>query len=364
MNKLSFFFPKYILFFLVFTSLIFNVSGAKIKLGIDFLEEKNFAILKGKRVGLLTHPAGRNSKGESTVDVFVRSSDVNLVALFGPEHGIYGDEKASVPVDDKIDQRTGLPVFSLYGKFRKPTTKMLGEIDTLVIDLQDVGVRCYTYISCMRYAMEACFEAGLEVVVLDRPNPLGGIKIAGPPIDKSCMSYVGAFQVPFVHGMTIAEIALWSKKTPGVLNTDEKYRRAGKLVIVPMIGWNREMTWPKTGLVWYPTSPNIPTLDSVAGYPMTGLGAQLGKFKHGIGTNYPFRFLTYEGKSAQEIKETLESFDIPGTGFNIKKIKTNEGQEITGGLHFDYRLEQMGTHGSPFLHDETYSSLGNPQSIY
>ena len=130
--------------------------------------------------------------------------------------------------------------------------------------------------------------------------------------------------------MTIAEIALWSKKTPGVLNTDEKYRRAGKLVIVPMIGWNREMTWPKTGLVWYPTSPNIPTLDSVAGYPMTGLGAQLGKFKHGIGTNYPFRFLTYEGKSAQEIKETLESFDIPGTGFNIKKIKTNEGQEITG----------------------------------
>ena len=330
MNKLSFFFPKYILFFLVFTSLIFNVNGAKIKLGIDFLEEKNFAILKGKRVGLLTHPAGRNSKGESTVDVFVRSSDVNLVALFGPEHGIYGDEKASVPVDDKIDQRTGLPVFSLYGKFRKPTTKMLGEIDTLVIDLQDVGVRCYTYISCMRYAMEACFEAGLEVVVLDRPNPLGGIKIAGPPIDKSCMSYVGAFQVPFVHGMTIAEIALWSKKTPGVLNTDEKYRRAGKLVIVPMIGWNREMTWPKTGLVWYPTSPNIPTLDSVAGYPMTGLGAQLGKFKHGIGTNYPFRFLTYEGKSAQEIKETLESFDIPGTGFNIKKIKTNEGQEITG----------------------------------
>ena len=330
MNKLSFFFPKYILFFLVFASLIFNVSGAKIKLGIDFLEEKNFAILKGKRVGLLTHPAGRNSKGESTVDVFVRSSDVNLVALFGPEHGIYGDEKASVPVDDKIDQRTGLPVFSLYGKFRKPTTKMLGEIDTLVIDLQDVGVRCYTYISCMRYAMEACFEAGLEVVVLDRPNPLGGIKIAGPSIDKSCMSYVGAFQVPFVHGMTIAEIALWSKKTPGVLNTDEKYRRAGKLVIVPMIGWNREMTWPKTGLVWYPTSPNIPTLDSVAGYPMTGLGAQLGKFKHGIGTNYPFRFLTYEGKSAQEIKETLESFDIPGTGFNIKKIKTNEGQEITG----------------------------------
>ena len=110
-----------------------------------------------------------------------------------------------------------------------------------------------------------------------------------------------------------------------------------------MIGWNREMTWPKTGLVWYPTSPNIPTLDSVAGYPMTGLGAQLGKFKHGIGTNYPFRFLTYEGKSAQEIKETLESFDIPGTGFNIKKLKRMKGRKLPGST---FRL-QIGTNGRP-----------------
>ena len=173
-----------------------------ITLGIDYLEKSKFAVLTGKRVGLLTHPAGKNGMGESTVDVFVRSNEVNLVALFGPEHGIYGDEKASVPVDDKIDKKTGLPVFSLYGKFRKPTSKMLTKIDSLVIDLQDVGVRCYTYISCMRYAMEACFEAGVEVVVLDRPNPLGGIKVAGRPMDAACMSYVGAFQIPFVHGLT------------------------------------------------------------------------------------------------------------------------------------------------------------------
>lgn len=333
MNKLSLQISTTIVLFFILCDFITQKTYAnetRIMLGIDYLEQSNFSVLKGKRVGLLTHPAGRNSKGKSTVDVFVESSNVNLVALFGPEHGIYGDEKASVPVDDRIDDKTGLPVFSLYGKFRKPTSKMLGEIDALVVDLQDVGVRCYTYISCMRYAMEACFEAGVEVVVLDRPNPLGGLKIAGPPIDKSCMSYVGAFEVPFVHGMTIGEIALWSKKIPGVLKTEEKYRRIGKLMIVPMIGWTREMTWPKTGLSWYPTSPNIPNLDSVAGYPMTGLGAQLGKFKHGIGTDYPFRFLTYDGKSAQEVKKALEGFNIPGIGFNLKKLRMGDGKEVTG----------------------------------
>ena len=301
-----------------------------ITLGIDYLEKSKFAVLTGKRVGLLTHPAGKNGMGESTVDVFVRSNEVNLVALFGPEHGIYGDEKASVPVDDKIDKKTGLPVFSLYGKFRKPTSKMLTKIDSLVIDLQDVGVRCYTYISCMRYAMEACFEAGVEVVVLDRPNPLGGIKVAGPPMDEACMSYVGAFQIPFVHGLTIGELALWSKKVSGVLNTEDTNRKKGKLIIVPMLGWTREMTWPQTGLSWYPTSPNIPTLDAVAGYPMTGLGAQMGKFKHGIGTKHPFRFLTYEGKSADALKTALDQLNIPGLAFKIKTLLSSDGKKKDG----------------------------------
>ncbi|MBT3667142.1 MAG: DUF1343 domain-containing protein [Opitutae bacterium] len=319
-----------ILFFLFSQTEKTFAKEPTVTLGIDYLEQSNFAVLDGKRVGLLTHPAGRNGNGESTVDVFVRSKKVNLVALFGPEHGIYGDEKASVPVDDKIDIKTGLPVFSLYGKFRKPTSKMLADIDSLVIDLQDVGVRCYTYISCMRYAMEACFEGGVEVVVLDRPNPLGGMKVAGPPMDEACMSYVGAFQVPFVHGMTIGEIALWSKKVAGVLKTKETYRKKGKLVIVPMLGWTRQMTWPQTGLSWYPTSPNIPTLDAVAGYPMTGLGAQMGKFKHGIGTKHPFRFLTYEGKSAEDIKAALEQLKIPGLAFKIKTLQLSDGKKKDG----------------------------------
>ena len=330
-KSISYFIWIFSISFLIFS--LFGKISAKepsITLGIDYLEKSKFAVLTGKRVGLLTHPAGKNGMGESTVDVFVRSNEVNLVALFGPEHGIYGDEKASVPVDDKIDKKTGLPVFSLYGKFRKPTSKMLTKIDSLVIDLQDVGVRCYTYISCMRYAMEACFEAGVEVVVLDRPNPLGGKKVAGPPMDEACMSYVGAFQIPFVHGLTIGELALWSKKVYGVLNTEDTYRKKGKLIIVPMLGWTREMTWPQTGLSWYPTSPNIPTLDAVAGYPMTGLGAQMGKFKHGIGTKHPFRFLTYEGKSAEALKTALVQLNIPGLAFKIKTLLSSDGKKKDG----------------------------------
>ena len=165
-----------------------SAGSPKVLLGIDVLEKLGFEPLFGKRIGLLTNPAGVNSRGISTVDVLRRARGVNLVALFGPEHGIYGNEKAEVPVLDKIDSRTGLPVFSLYGKYRKPTAQMLGKIDALVIDLQDVGARSYTYASCMLLAMEACFEAGKEVVVLDRPNPLGGLKVDGPMLDMEFKS--------------------------------------------------------------------------------------------------------------------------------------------------------------------------------
>ena len=321
------FFSLLFLYFLI--SVTINLE-AKFSLGVDYLEETKFDILKGKKIGLLTHPAGVNSRGISTVDVLRSSSQVDLVALFGPEHGIYGNEKAAVPVEDKIDQKTGLPVYSLYGKFRKPTPSMLSKIDCMVIDLQDVGVRCYTYISCMRYAMEACFEEEVQVVVLDRPNPLGGQKMAGPMIDEKWMSYVGAFPMPFVHAMTIGEIALWSKKESGILKISEKARKSGQLAIVPMKNWKRAMTWPQTGLKWIPTSPNIPTLDSVAGYPMTGLGAQMGKFKHGIGTPQPFRFLTFDGISPADLKTELDNLNISGLSFQLKTLKNNSGKDIEG----------------------------------
>jgi uncharacterized protein YbbC (DUF1343 family) len=234
-------------------------------LGIDVLEAQGFATLAGKRVGLLTHPAGVNRFGVSTIDVLRRSPKVRLVALFGPEHGIYGDEAAEIQIADRVDKRTGLPVYSLYGKHRKPTKAMLKGLDALVIDLQDVGSRSYTYVSCMRYAMEACFEEGVEVVVLDRPNPLGGLKVDGPMLDSEWMSYVGAFRVPYVHGLTIGA----------------------------MRGWRRSMRWPETGLRWVPTSPMIPDFSAAVGYAMTGLGTYIGGFRHGVGQRYPFRGLLH-----------------------------------------------------------------------
>src|SRR5690606_31398667 len=175
----------------------------RVQLGIDVLAARGFDILRKKRVGLLTHPAGVNRQGLSTIEVLRRAPQVHLAALFGPEHGIYGDEKANVPVLDKIDPRTGLPVYSLYGKYRRPTKEMLSKIDVLVVDLQDVGSRSYTYVSAMRYCIEECFLHRKEIVILDRPNPLGGLKVDGPPLDKEWMSYVGAYQVPYVHGLTI-----------------------------------------------------------------------------------------------------------------------------------------------------------------
>jgi uncharacterized protein YbbC (DUF1343 family) len=306
------------------------LSGQSIMLGIDVLEQSGYKAIAGKRVGLLTHPAGLNRRGESSIDVLRRAPNAQLVALFGPEHGIYGNEKANVPVDDKIDPRTGLPVYSLYGKYRKPTSKMLTGLDALVVDLQDVGVRSYTYVSCMRYAMEACFENGVEVIVLDRPNPLGGLKVDGPPLDRQWRSYVGAFHVPYVHGLTIAELARIAKHTPGWMETSNEVRQRGKLSVVPMRGWKRNMLWTDTGLRWTPTSPYIPDLSAVLGYAMTGLGAQEGGFSHGIGTPYPFRLLRYKGKTPQQIKTALEAKRIPGLRYRIVQTKTAAGAPISG----------------------------------
>jgi len=297
--------------------------------GIDVLAASGFRALKGKRFGLLTHPAGVNRRGESTIEVLRRSPAGRLVALFGPEHGIYGDEKANIPVDDKIDRRTGLPVYSLYGKYRRPTEKMLRGLDAIAIDLQDLGTRSYTYISCMKYVLEACFEAGIEVIILDRPNPLGGLKIDGPSLDPEWTSYVGAWPVPYVYGLTIGELAQWGKSAPGILDVANSSRRRGKLTVIQMRGWQRHMLWTATGLDWVPTSPAIPNLSAAMGYPMTGLGTQLGGFRHGYGTRYPFRLLQYSGRSPETIARTLAARKIRGLDYRIVHFQ-DRGQDHRG----------------------------------
>jgi len=298
--------------------------------GIDVLQARGFDLLRGKRVGLLTNPAGVNRNGESTIDVLRQAKGVNLVALYGPEHGIYGDEKADTPIPDRVDARTGLPVFSLYGKYRKPTPEMLRGIDVMVVDLQDIGTRSYTYISCLRLVMEACFAQDKEVIVLDRPNPLGGLKVGGPMMEERWMSYVGEYKVPYVYGLTIGELARMAKDNVGWLDVPDDVRQRGVLLVVPMHGWHRSMLWPDTGLKWVPTSPGIINVPAAFGYGLTGLGGQLGKFSHGFGTPYPFRLLNYPGKTPEALAVTMKALHLPGLDFRPLHYKDAAGTDRSG----------------------------------
>lgn len=303
---------------------------ANLYLGIDALEARGFDVLEGKRIGLLTHPAGVNSSGIWTRDVLAKAPNVNLVKLFGPEHGLYGTEKANDPIADKTDPATGLPVYSLYGKYRTPTPAMLAGLDAMVIDLQDVGTRSYTYISSMRLTMQACFENGVEVIILDRPNPLGGLKVDGPILDPELRSYVGAFPIPYLHGLTMGELAMMAKDQVGWLEIPREDRIKGKLTIVPMRGWKRSMTWGETGLKWVPTSPLISNPAAVLGYALTGLGTELNGFQHGYGTPHPFRLLRHKGIYADDLMRHLATIPHPGLRFEKRTVSNQQGKPYEG----------------------------------
>lgn len=319
----------------------------QVMLGIDVLEAENFAPLRGKRIGLLTHPAGVDRRGVSTIEVLAHAPGVKLVALFGPEHGIYGDAPAATDVGHTIDRRTGLPVYSLYGKAcptNRPSKQMLRGIDALVIDLQDIGSRSYTFINAMKWAMEGCFENGVEVIVLDRPNPLGGLKVSGPLLDASlCDSRahrnaVGAFCVPYVHGLTIGELARVAKdlRPPTGLDLPDRVRARGRLTVIPMRGWTRSMRWPDTGLPWVATSPFVADFAAVEGYAMVGLGAFWDPpkidtgFRHGIGRSYPFRGISHPGMKPDVLQRELTSFDLHGIRFHAVSAPDKDGKPQTG----------------------------------
>jgi uncharacterized protein YbbC (DUF1343 family) len=307
-----------------------------IMLGVDVLEARGFTAVAGKKIGLLSHPAGVNRNGISTIDVLRRAPNARLVALFGPEHGIYGNAPASQTIADTTDARTGLPAYSLYGKNRKPTPVQLKGLDALVIDLQDIGVRSYTFSVCMKYAIEACFENNVEVIVLDRPNPLGGLKVDGPILDRSLFSGVGAYQIPYVHGLTMGELARMAAGTPGWLDVPETVRAKGRLSVVPMGGWRRAMRWPDTGLNFVATSPYVQDFSAVMGYAMTGLGCQIGGFRHGIGTQYPFRGLSCNGRSVDELLRQLNALGVPGLAFRKVTLTAPKGGAPKGiGIYVD-----------------------------
>ena len=197
---------KLILLLIVLISV--QVFAVKVTTGIEILRSNNFKLLQGKRVGLITNPTGVDSDLKPTIDILFEAKNVKLVALFGPEHGVRGDVHAGDKVDNVTDTKTGLPVFSLYGKTRKPTLEMLKGIDVLVYDIQDIGCRSFTFISTMGLAMEAAAEQNIEFVVLDRPNPIGGLKIEGNITEEPFISFVSQFKIPYLYGQTCGELAI------------------------------------------------------------------------------------------------------------------------------------------------------------
>ncbi len=281
---------------------------AQVQLGIDTLRAEGFAAVAGKRIGLITNQTGTDAAGELDRVILHGAANVKLIALFTPEHGLDGTEGAGRYVASRIDPVTRLPAYSLYGVTRKPTPAMLRGLDALVFDLQDVGCRSYTYLSTMARCLEAAGENHLEFIVLDRPNPLGGLRVEGPGIDKQWISFVGQFPVPYVHGLTAGELAK-------MINAKHWMAAQCQLTVVPMRGWQRSMTWSDTGLRWIKSSPNIPRGDSPLYYDATGIVGNLSGLDLGIGTPEPFERVAAGYLSAEGYVSYLRSLDMPGVEF-------------------------------------------------
>ncbi len=290
----------------LFIALTWTVRGA-VSLGIDELEKSNFSALQGKRVGLVTNPSGADSRGRAAIGILYggqRIGNFKLVKLYGPEHGIDGQTGAGKNVSNGRDRSTGLPVCSLYGDTRRPTPGMLAGLDTLVYDVQDLGNRSYTFISTLGYVMDEAAKHNIQVIVLDRPNPLGGVRIEGPRLDSSFTpSFVGLYNIPYVYGLTPGELALW---------INAKYlEKPCRLTIISMKGWIRPMVWEDTGLKWIPTSPNVPTIAAARGYTATGFLGEIG-IESGCGGPHPFEIVAGSGWDAAVVARQFNNLHIPG----------------------------------------------------
>jgi uncharacterized protein YbbC (DUF1343 family) len=279
-------------------------GARRVLTGLDVLQRDGFRLLAGRRVGLITNQTGLSRRGVSNVKLLVDAANVKLVKLFSPEHGIEGklDQAA---IDDARDRKTGLSIVSLYGETRKPTKEMLAGIDTLVFDIQDIGTRFYTYISTMGLAMQAAAECGVRFVVLDRPNPINGLEVAGPMLDAGRESFVGFHPLPVRHGMTVGELAKLFK-TELKLDLD--------LHVVPMEGWRRDAFFDDTGLGWVNPSPNMRSFTEALLYPGIGL-LEATNLSVGRGTDTPFEVIGAPWIDADALARGLNASRLPGVRF-------------------------------------------------
>ncbi len=282
--------------------------AAAVRPGIQVLLTDSLRLIAGRRIGLITNQTGVDRNETSSIDLLFDASEAGLVSLFSlfsPEHGIRGEIRGGEAVEGVIDQATGLPVHSLYGTSLRPTAAMLAELDAILFDLQDIGARYYTYVSTMAYAMEAAGEAGIPFIVLDRPNPIGGLHVQGNVLEPEHATFVGLYAVPMRHGMTPGELAGLYRGHFGV-EVD--------LHIVPADGWERDLWFDQTGLPWIPPSPNMPSLESATHYPGTCLfeGTNLSV---GRGTPWAFQVVGAPWLDADDLAERLNAHGLPGVRF-------------------------------------------------
>lgn len=323
-------------------------AAAQVKPGVEVLRDSGFRGLKGKRVGLVTNPSGVDRHLRSTIDILYEAADVKLVALYAPEHGVRGDVYAGGKVESGRDPRTGLPVFSLYGDTRQPTPEMLKGVDIMVYDIQDVGSRSYTFISTLGLVMRTCAELGIPVMVLDRPNPLGGLKVEGPLVRDGFHSFVGQYKIPYIYGLTVGELARMINEEG--LNCGQKGNLPPlkcSLTVVPMEGWTRDMLFPDTGLPWILPSPNIPYAETAVCYPSAGLCGEFYNYLNiGIGYTLPFATFAEEWIDADRLKALLDSWKIPGVAWRTIHYKPTSGRlagKLIHGVQYYYTDYELAT---------------------
>lgn len=308
-----------ILIVLIFCSVsIFpSANNPKVKTGAGLLFTKYFKYIKGKKLGVITNPTAILSDGRHLVDALYENKEVKVVALFGPEHGIRADTTGAV--ENSTDPKTGIPIFSLYGKTYKPTPDMMKNIDVLIFDIQDVGVRFYTFVSTLGYVMEAASEKGIPIIVLDRPNPIRGEYVDGPVALDSMESFVAYAPIPIAYGMTIGELAQMYNQE-GWLHNGRKC----KLIIAKMEGWTRNLWYDQTGLKWIKPSPNMTNLSTAIVYPGTCIfeGTNVSE---GRGTDKPFEYIGAPWLNSVKAAKDLNHFNLDGVKFEsiqITPVKT------------------------------------------
>jgi uncharacterized protein YbbC (DUF1343 family) len=293
----------------LFYCVSFGMDNQTVKVGLDVFLLNHLSMLEGKRVGIITDETGISSSGEHIVDILSSIEGLSIGGLYAPEHGIRGDLPDATKMASYVDQRTGIQVWSLYGEHLKPTQEMLEDVDVLIYDIQDVGARFYTFISTMGLAMEAASELGKQFIALDRPNPINGVTIEGPIIEKKHFSFVGKYPIPVRYGMTSGEMARMIKGEGWMKGMAEL-----DLKVIPMDGWQRPMWFDQTGLPWIKPSPNIPSILTATIYPGLCLVEAL-NVSEGRGTMRPFEQIGAPWIDSHKLAETMNFFRLPGIYF-------------------------------------------------